>query len=348
MARVDGRSWRSWSRYLVLLGLIALLASACETGSTAPASATNTPLPPIQQDFPAVDPDYIYDQLLALVTPNLRREAGYDTNLPPDQNGHDEFAAAWAQEMAKQLDGFGPAVRRDEFALAGWRNRPAKVNAFNVEVTVPGLTHPEQIVVIGCHYDGEAVSTQSANDDASGCAIELGVARALAAYWRARHVYPARTLKFVIFDAEEQGLFGSFHYVNQTVNGELGQIVAMINEEQSGIAYPLRFLGKTANPLLPEYVDVSPQTSTDLYPDQSSLPQAKRAAIARFRAQMEQSLIPVFEQFQAQGDTSLAKQGHALSERTLRRTLRRLGYRWKRPTDVLGRPDPADEAQRGR
>ena len=29
----------------------------------------------------------------------LRREAGYDNNLPPDVNGHDEFAAYWTQEI---------------------------------------------------------------------------------------------------------------------------------------------------------------------------------------------------------------------------------------------------------
>jgi len=293
----------------VLLGLFALLVSSCELSTTAPPAATHTPLSAAQQDFPTVDPDYIYTELAALVTPNLRREAGYDTNLPPDQNGHDEFAAAWSQEMTKQLDGFGPTLRTDPFPLGGWRNRPAQTNAANVEVTVPGVTHPEQIVVIGCHYDGMAISTQSANDDASGCAIELGVAKALGAYWRAHHVYPARTLKFVIFDAEEQGIFGSFHYVNQTINGELGQIVAMINEEQSGIAYPLRFLGKTSNPLLPEYADVSPLGNSELYPKQSQLPQAKRDAITRFRQQVQLSLTPVFQQFQAQGYTALTYHG---------------------------------------
>ncbi len=303
------RDPRFWSRSLVALALCALLVSACETGRVSPPAPTNTPLPAAQQDFPTVDPNYIYDQLASLVIPNLRREAGYDTNLPPDQNGHDEFAAAWAQEMTKQLDGFGPTVLRDEFPVGGWRGRPAQVNAFNVEVTVPGVTHPEQIVVLGCHYDGEAISTQSANDDASGCAIELGVAKALAEYWRAHHVYPARTVKFVIFDAEEQGLYGSFHYVNQTINGELGQIVAMFNEEQSGIAYPLRFLGKTSNPLLPEYVDVSPLGNSDLYPRQSQLSAAQRDAIARFRSQMQHSLIPAFQQFQAQGYSSLAYHG---------------------------------------
>ena len=47
-------------------------------------------------------------------------------------------------------------------------------------------------------------------------------------------------------------------------------------------------------------------------------------------------------------DTERAKQGDALSERTLRRTLHRLGYHCKRPKYLLGRPDPADEAKKGR
>lgn len=32
--------------------------------------------------------------------------------------------------------------------------------------------------------------------------------------------------------------------------------------------------------------------------------------------------------------------GHAVSAQTLRRAIRRLGWRWKRPKYVLGRPDP--------
>ena len=187
-------------------------------------------------DFPTVDPNYIYNQLFYMVTNFQHREAGYDNNLPVNVNGHDEFASYWSQELMRDVAGFGAQVRRDAFNVAGWQERPATVPAFNVEVTVPGVTHPEQVVVIGCHYDGEAISTQSANDDGSGCAIELGVARAMGMYWRSHHTYPARTLRFVIFDAEEQGLYGSFHYLNSTVNGDTKNIVAMFNEEQSGIA----------------------------------------------------------------------------------------------------------------
>src|SRR5947209_9954992 len=260
-------------------------------------------------DFPTVDPNYIYSQLFYMVTNFQHREAGYDNNLPVNVNGHDEFANYWSQELMRDVAGFGARVRRDPFNVAGWQNRPPTVPAFNVEVTIPGVTHPEQVVVIGCHYDGEAISTQSANDDSSGCAIELGVARAMGMYWRNHLTYPARTLRFVIFDAEEQGLYDSIHYLNSTVNGDTKNIVAMFNEEQSGIAYPLRYLGKIVNPLLPFYVYVSPLKKNELYPQQDRLSQQQQANITRLHTLLQQAVTPVFEQFQALGFQSLVYHG---------------------------------------
>jgi transposase len=46
--------------------------------------------------------------------------------------------------------------------------------------------------------------------------------------------------------------------------------------------------------------------------------------------------------------TELAAQGTVVGERTIRRALHRLGYRWKRPRYILGRPDPAYLAKKGR
>jgi transposase len=46
--------------------------------------------------------------------------------------------------------------------------------------------------------------------------------------------------------------------------------------------------------------------------------------------------------------SELAAAGCAPSDTTLRRALHRLGYRWKRPKFVLGRPDPAYAEKRGR
>jgi transposase len=40
--------------------------------------------------------------------------------------------------------------------------------------------------------------------------------------------------------------------------------------------------------------------------------------------------------------------GILVSEHTVRRAVRRLGWRWKRPKYVLGRPDPAYDEKKGR
>ena len=298
MARTKRRRMMS-----CLLGLlaIALTLAACQSPRHTSTTPTWTPAG-VVTDFATVDPAYIYDQLATMTARFQHREAGYDTNLPPMVNGHDKFAAYWAQEMSANLAGYAAAPVTDTFQTPGWKNRPPSVSAFNVEVTVPGVTHPEQEVVIGCHYDGEAISTQSANDDASGCAIELGIGRALAAYWKSHHTAPARTLRFVIFDAEEQGLYGSSHYVNETANGDLANVVAMFNEEQSGIAYPLRYLGKASNQPMPLYVYTSPLSDNEVYSGTGQLTQAQRAAITSFTDLQSKAADSVFQRFQALGD----------------------------------------------
>jgi hypothetical protein len=45
--------------------------------------------------------------------------------------------------MMKNLQGFGPQAWKDSFPVQGWRTRPASLPAFNMEVSVPGVTHPD-------------------------------------------------------------------------------------------------------------------------------------------------------------------------------------------------------------
>ena len=251
-------------------------------------------------DFPVVDPLYIYSQFAYLTSHFQQREAGYVAG-----QGHDHFASYWAQEMARNLQGFAPQIRRDDFFIQGWQGRPASLPAFNMEVSVPGLLHPEQEVVIGCHYDGKANSSESAFDDTSGCTYELGVGQAMGNYWRSHHLYPARTIRFVIFDAEEQGLFGSFHYLNNTINGDLANVTAMFNEEQSGINYPARYLGRLANPFMPDYIDVTPLQDNAAYPGRIHLSALQRQNVIRFRQLWSQAIPEVFAQFRTEGYNSL-------------------------------------------
>src|SRR5262249_37730186 len=176
--------------------------------------------------------------------------------------------------------------------------------AADAEVTVPGLSSPAQEVIIGCHYDGEADSTQSAYDDASGCAIELGVAKAMAAFWTEHHLYPARTLRFVIFDAEEQGLFGALAYVRNTRRNDLPRMPAMINEEQNGIAYPLRYLGALTNPMMPFFAYLSPLSSNNVYPQRTITPR-ERSGLIQLRTLVRRAVTASFLRFRAMGDQML-------------------------------------------
>src|SRR5690348_13034541 len=173
-----------WRRLMHTIVAFIML-SGCFLPLAAPVQASSRSIAGIAgsfQDFPVVDPNYIYSQFAYLTANFQQRETGYVAG-----QSHDRFAAYWAAEMARNLQGFGPQMRKDTFPIQGWQGRPAALLAFNMEVSVPGVTHPEQEIILGCHYDGKANSTESAFDDTSGCAYELGVGKAMADYWRGHH-----------------------------------------------------------------------------------------------------------------------------------------------------------------
>ena len=86
--------------------------------------------------------------------------------------------------------------------------------------------------MIGAHYDhlgrvgGDVY--QGADDNASGTAVVLGLARAFAAAGGA-----PRTLIFVLFSGEEMGLIGSGHYVRHPVL-PLERTIVMVNFDMVG------------------------------------------------------------------------------------------------------------------
>jgi hypothetical protein len=77
---------------------------------------------------------------------------------------------------------------------------------YNVVGVYPGVTHPNDIYLVGAHYD--SVNNPGADDNASGVAAVMELARVLTQYQ-----FDA-TLVFVAFDREEQGLWGSKAYAN--------------------------------------------------------------------------------------------------------------------------------------
>jgi Zn-dependent M28 family amino/carboxypeptidase len=101
----------------------------------------------------------------------------------------------------------------------------------NIEIEIAGAVSPDEIVVIGAHYDS-AEGLPGANDNASGVAALLEISRR----WSGRS--SAKTLRFVAFVNEEPPFFqsekmGSLIYARACRDrGE--KIVAMLSLETMG------------------------------------------------------------------------------------------------------------------
>jgi hypothetical protein len=109
-----------------------------------------------------------------------------------------------------------------------------QLRAANVIGVLPGADPAlaREAVVIGAHYDhlgrdGAAVYP-GADDNASGTALVLGLARSFAA------ARPPRTLVFILFAGEELGLLGSAHFVGKPTVVPVDRLAAMLNFDMVG------------------------------------------------------------------------------------------------------------------
>ena len=82
------------------------------------------------------------------------------------------------------------------------------VEVYNTVAEIPGSEKSDEIVIIGGHIDSWDLGT-GATDNGTGIMAVLEAARAL----KAVGVKPRRTIRFVLFSGEEEGLHGSRAYV---------------------------------------------------------------------------------------------------------------------------------------
>jgi len=84
------------------------------------------------------------------------------------------------------------------------------VESANVVGDIVGREHPEEIVVVGAHLDSWDLS-EGTTDNGTGTTSVLGAAEAIVKSGQR----PRRTIRFVLFTGEEQGLLGSLAYVKK-------------------------------------------------------------------------------------------------------------------------------------
>lgn len=84
------------------------------------------------------------------------------------------------------------------------------VNAYNILAEIPGRDPKAGYVMAGAHLDSWAAS-DGASDNAAGSAVVMEAARILAKLG----VRPKRTIRFALWNGEEQALLGSLSYVER-------------------------------------------------------------------------------------------------------------------------------------
>ena len=124
----------------------------------------------------------------------------------------------------------------------------------------------DEVVVVGAHYDIVPQTEAGANDNTSGTAVLLSLARALSG-----QALPF-TVRFVSFGAEELGMQGSTHYVASLGEEELERIKAMVNLDSVGSGPMLAVSGQR------ELMDLVLRLAEDLGIEADSIPLPQRGA----------------------------------------------------------------------
>jgi carboxypeptidase Q len=125
------------------------------------------------------------------------------------------------------------------------------VESANVVGEIRGSEHPEEVVVVGGHLDSWDLA-QGATDDGCGVATTLGAAEAIVA----SGFKPRRTIRFVLFTGEEQGLLGSVAYTKTHAAEMANHLGAVILDNGQGPVVSLNLGGrKDLIPVVEKFAD---------------------------------------------------------------------------------------------
>jgi hypothetical protein len=102
-----------------------------------------------------------------------------------------------------------PAKTRIEIELTN-KLIPGPITVYNTVGEIRGREKPDEFVILGAHLDSWDLAQGTTDNGTGSCAV-LEAARILAK----SGIKPRRTIRFVLFTGEEQGLYGSKAYVQK-------------------------------------------------------------------------------------------------------------------------------------
>jgi len=135
--------------------------------------------------------------------------------LPQAVVAHEEYA------MFERLLGLGITPQL-QASIANTINMKDSVPQWNTVAEIRGTEHPGQVVIVGAHLDSWDLGT-GATDNGTGSMATLEAARIIAQ----SGIKPKRTIRFILFTGEEEGLIGSRKYAEQHA-GDADSIQAVI------------------------------------------------------------------------------------------------------------------------
>jgi len=109
----------------------------------------------------------------------------------------------------------------------------SKKTSYNIIMTIPGTTIPDEQIVLNAHYDSHNLGKHAA-DNAAGCAAVMELVRIF------NKMKPNRTVKAIMFGVEELGFCGSFAYVDRHAS-ELPNMRAVVTFGTLGNPYDFKF-----------------------------------------------------------------------------------------------------------
>jgi hypothetical protein len=175
--------------------------------------------------------------------------------LPAMYVAHEHYALLYRLATRK------PAVRtRVEIEVTN-KLIPGPIAVYNTVGEIRGRDKPDEFVVVGAHLDSWDLA-QGTTDNGTGTSIVLEAARLLAH----SGVQPRRTIRFVLFSGEEQGLHGSKAYVKQHQDEMARTSMCLVHDTGTGRITGLGLQGraKVKAILEPELVALKDLGITDI------------------------------------------------------------------------------------
>ena len=207
---------------LLTLVLAALLASPAES-QTRPADLALASTPPSQDPAPLVP---LSERAMRTV-----RSLADGIGSRPAGSAAERTAATF---LADEFTAMGYAVEVVPFSFSV---RSGSGRSQNVAASDPNEDPNAPLVIIGGHYDSVPAGP-GANDNASGTATTLEIARQLALFPE-----PGVAIRYVAFGAEEIGLLGSKDYVSKLSRADRARLRVAISIDMMAVGAQPAFGG---------------------------------------------------------------------------------------------------------